>query len=600
MKKHALLLVMLCACVLGGHSASAQETLKQQFDEYIDAKKPESPVVVESDNTSQEKAMSGVDTATMQAAITPDTVAISGEEADTAFIDQEGETVGLQADTTAFISRNLAVKERSSQEKDASEAEYDKQLYLTHNKAYKKIHKRDTTRSVFGWHPYWMGSAFKSYNFDILSTVAYFSYELNPATGGYYSIHNWRKTELIDSAHAHGCKVVLSVTNFGQNNNRKFLENRSAQQHFINNLITLLRERNGDGVNLDFENIPASQRTNLTNFIIDLSNSLTRQRKDYLITIALPAVDFGNVYNLPQLTKYVDMFVIMGYEYHGSNSKVAGPVAPLASGGKWGPFDLEKSVDAYLLSGVSPDKLILGLPYYGAEWTTKDLKFPSTVGRFVGNPTYRHIRQRHGEPRCCDDEISASAYYAYRNNGNQYRQIWYEDSTSLAKKYDYIIENKLGGVGIWALGYDHGYTDLWKLLAAKFTLQAPQKAQASSKALSRFSFRRIMYMAMRFINNPARFLSNPRPLLMIFGSLFGVSMFGFFMLYRFGCRLKRGTNLAVKGGVAFFIILMVAVVFIALQYTGVREIAYLLGGLLLGTIIFFAFSRRYLSEKDLP
>ncbi|MGB5979746.1 MAG: glycoside hydrolase family 18 protein, partial [Cyclobacteriaceae bacterium] len=338
-----------------------------------------------------------------------------------------------------------------------------------------------------------------------------------------------------------------------------------------------------------------------TNFIIDLSNSLTRQRKDYLITIALPAIDFGQVYDLPQLTRYVDMFVMMGYEYHGSNSKVAGPVAPLSAGDRWGAFDLQKSVDAYLLSGVPAEKLILGLPYYGSEWSTRDLKFPSTVSRFISHPTYRHIRQRHGEPRCCDDEVSASAYYVYRNSGNQYRQIWYEDSTSLAKKYDYIIEKGLGGVGIWALGYDHGYTELWKLLAAKFTLpEVPEKSLASSKALSRFSFRRIMYMAMRFINNPAHFLSNPRPLLMIFGSLFGVSMFGFFMLYRFGCRLKRGANLAIKGSVALVVIIMIAVIFLALQYTGVREIAYLLGGLLLGTIIFLIFSRRYLSEKDLP
>ncbi|MGE3801987.1 MAG: hypothetical protein AB7H80_13280, partial [Candidatus Kapaibacterium sp.] len=30
------------------------------------------------------------------------------------------------------------------------------------------------------------------------------------------------------------------------------------------------------------------------------------------------------------------------------------------------------------------------------------------------------------------------------------------------------IQNELGGVGIWALGYDNGYTELWELLGMKF------------------------------------------------------------------------------------------------------------------------------------
>ena len=32
-----------------------------------------------------------------------------------------------------------------------------------------------------------------------------------------------------------------------------------------------------------------------------------------------------------------------------------------------------------------------------------------------------------------------------------------------------IIKNKIGGVGIWALGYDNGYADLWDLKSEKFS-----------------------------------------------------------------------------------------------------------------------------------
>ena len=34
---------------------------------------------------------------------------------------------------------------------------------------------RNPSREVFGYHPYWMGTAWTSYNFNLISTLAYFS-----------------------------------------------------------------------------------------------------------------------------------------------------------------------------------------------------------------------------------------------------------------------------------------------------------------------------------------------------------------------------------------------------------------------------------------
>ena len=36
---------------------------------------------------------------------------------------------------------------------------------------------------VFGWHPYWMDSNWESYPLDLLSTISYFSYKVDPNTG---------------------------------------------------------------------------------------------------------------------------------------------------------------------------------------------------------------------------------------------------------------------------------------------------------------------------------------------------------------------------------------------------------------------------------
>ena len=47
--------------------------------------------------------------------------------------------------------------------------------------------------------------------------------------------------------------------------------------------------------------------------------------------------------------------------------------------------------------------------------------------------------------------------------------MWFDDSYTLRKKYDYALSNNLKGIGIWALGYDNGYNDLWKVIEDKFS-----------------------------------------------------------------------------------------------------------------------------------
>src|SRR5688572_4773660 len=74
-------------------------------------------------------------------------------------------------------------------------------------------------KKVYGWYPYWMGSSYTSYDFTKLSTFSYFSYDVNPSTGNYSSIHSWRTTNSVNLAHAAGCRVELCATLFGASNN---------------------------------------------------------------------------------------------------------------------------------------------------------------------------------------------------------------------------------------------------------------------------------------------------------------------------------------------------------------------------------------------
>lgn len=332
---------------------------------------------------------------------------------------------------------------------------------------YEAGEKFQLSAEVFGWHPYWVGDAYKAYNFNLLSTVAYFSYELDPETGGYQSIHDWDSTPIIDLAHADGCKVLLTVTNFGASANNTFLKSYKSQQNLIAQLKQLLAARGADGVCIDFEGVSKYLREDLGNFMTDLGTALHQENSDYVVSMAIYPIDVDDIYDFSVLDRCVDLFVMMGYEYYGSGSEDAGPLSPLQSGEVWWKYNLETSIDSYLESGVTPSKLLVAFPYYGALWETESLEVPSKAKEFIGYRSYQYITDTFSFSSAIDS-TSLSAYYAYVVENGQERQCWFESVVSLGEKYAYVKQKKIGGIGIWALGYDNGRKELWDLLAEQF------------------------------------------------------------------------------------------------------------------------------------
>lgn len=326
-------------------------------------------------------------------------------------------------------------------------------------------------KKVYGYHPYWFGSeVYNNYQFDLLSTFTYFSYELNPATGSYEDIHYWKTSPSIDMAKQAGCRVELCVTNFGSSDNSTFLSNSDVWDVLIDSLQSLLQYRGAHGVNIDFEGVPGSQRTNYKNFLAHLADRMHSEMPGSSVTVALYAVDWNNVFDLNFLNEHLDAFIVMGYDYHYAGDAQAGPVAPLYSGAVWNQYTLFKTINDYLAEGVNPDKLIMGIPYYGYDWPTNSVNVPAATTDSGTARTYRYLRDNFFDTYTRQwDAQSQSPYFIYISGG-QTRQCWFEDEESLAARYNFALDKQLGGVGMWCLGNDDGYTQLWDMLADKFTI----------------------------------------------------------------------------------------------------------------------------------
>jgi spore germination protein YaaH len=319
---------------------------------------------------------------------------------------------------------------------------------------------------VFGWYPYWNGTAYTEFDFSLLSDVAYFSYEVDAATGNYKSIYNWKTTPLIDLARAAGTRVSLAVTLFA--GHKTFLENSVSRQTLIDSLVSLVKLRNAQGVNIDFEAVPSSQRNNLASFMKDLGTRFHADIPGSVVSIALPSVDWNKSFDVVSMLPYVDLFLIMGYDYYYSGSSRAGPVAPKNNGTVWTPYDATRSVRYYLQTGIPNNQLCLGVPYYGYEWATADsLVNSSTTGKGSTRLYKDAVSMASGAGRLWDRNASVP-YYQY-HNGSAWYQCWYDDAYSLGYKYDLVNTYNIAGIGIWALGYDRSKQDLWNMLREKFT-----------------------------------------------------------------------------------------------------------------------------------
>ncbi|MDP1746864.1 MAG: glycosyl hydrolase family 18 protein, partial [Bacteroidota bacterium] len=323
-------------------------------------------------------------------------------------------------------------------------------------------------KRVYGWHPYWSNGLQTNYDWAGLTDLCYFAYEVNASTGNSSNTHSWATAQVVTDAQTNGVNVTLCATLFS--GHTTFFASSTARQTLITNLINLVQSRNAHGVNIDFEGMGASHSADFTSFMIDLCNQMHTAVPGSEVSIALYAVDWSSVFDIQAMDPYVDLFIIMGYDYYYSGSTTAGPEDPLYNFQTSYNYTLTKSITYYLNKGATHSKLLLGLPYYGREWSTTANTTPSSTTGGTNSVFYNNFRNNTNGYYSSRqwDVNSFSSWYPSQRSG-QWWQCFIDDAYALGKRFDIVNQQGIGGIGIWALGYDDGYSDFWDLIQNKFT-----------------------------------------------------------------------------------------------------------------------------------
>ncbi len=329
-------------------------------------------------------------------------------------------------------------------------------------------------RRVYGWHPYWNGSTVhNNYQWNLISDLCYFDYTVNPTTGANSnSSFAWTTSSAVTAAKTNGVKISFCATLFSSH--ATFLTSTTAKNTFTQNCINLIKQRGANGVNIDFEGLPSTQKANFTTFMQDFCKRIHDSIPGSEVSMALYSVDWNGVFDIPNLKNHVDLFIIMGYDYYYSGSTNAGPTDPLFAFETGYNYSMSKSISYYLYQGVPQNKLLLGVPYYGRQYRTTSSSIPATSSgaSYSSTVTYKVARTNasgnYTNANKKFDYNSYTPYYNFVSGGFNY-QLFMDDSMSMRERYDIVNQRGLGGIGIWTLGYDDGYTELWNAINDKLT-----------------------------------------------------------------------------------------------------------------------------------
>lgn len=236
-----------------------------------------------------------------------------------------------------------------------------------------------------------------------------------------------------------------------------------------------------DGIDVNWEFPQVEDALNFRGLLEEFRRQMKPLRRGLKLTIAVgdqphmqPGTDFRRIARL------VDEIGIMNYDYAGPWNSTTGLLAPLFrradTPGHFG--SIAESIASYENAGVPGRKLLMGIPFYGYQWSdvspANDGLFQRGKGVSEDKP-YRFIHGLHGFDSVFRDPGSQAPWLF---DG---RTFWtFEDPVSVAYKTSYAAHRHLGGIMIWELGEDTAEATL--LTAAWRSLRQARSAMWAEEA----------------------------------------------------------------------------------------------------------------------
>ncbi|KAI1776334.1 family 18 glycosyl hydrolase [Hypoxylon cercidicola] len=254
---------------------------------------------------------------------------------------------------------------------------------------------------------------------------------------------------------------------------------KANRSKFITNLLSFLRQYAFDGVDFDWEYPGADDRggseedgENFTSLIKELKEAIANQPIEYVVSFTTPtSYWYLRHFDIKGSADAADFVNIMSYDLHGiwdSWNPIGSNVLAHSN-----LTEIKLALDLYWRNDVPPEKLNLGLGFYGRSFQLTDpscfkpgCQFrggasPGSCTKNSGTLAYREIVD-------IIDKKKLKPYYEKEHAvkyivWDQDQWVSYDDEETIEAKIKFANDQGLGGVLIWSVDQD---TDDLKALSA--------------------------------------------------------------------------------------------------------------------------------------
>lgn len=321
---------------------------------------------------------------------------------------------------------------------------------------------------ILGFLPYWNLDKLSPHASNTITDIAYFSFTLKKEGLSPQNTQE-RKAFLNLTSQTLPKPLHLTISQTDKEIISSHLSTQTSRQTLIQSITTLITQHSLQGIIIDFEptgGISPTLQDNFTLFIQQLRTSLNNLKPAPSLQIAIfpTAAKTSRLWQLKELSPYADYFIIMTYDYHRASDPKSGPNAPLR--GSTLNFQEDILTNISETSQIIPSKqILLGVPFYGYEWKTTDSQkyAPTSQGYTASLERIDKLIQEKGLTPIWDRN-SLTPYLIHQEEGET-KQIYFDNQKSISLKLDLVKQAKLGGIAIWALGYEGNNPTLWQTIS---------------------------------------------------------------------------------------------------------------------------------------
>ncbi len=314
------------------------------------------------------------------------------------------------------------------------------------------------------------GYVFPSVTNDVLqSTLPYltylsiFSYQVR-ANGTLKGIDDAGPIRISRAAGTAPLMVITNIeegSGFSSEIAHEILTNAQAQETLIGNILGVMEGNNYYGLSIDFEYLFPEDRQNFINFIGRVVNTLRPMGYKVMVALApkISADQKGLLYeahDYPAIGALADFVILMTYEW----GYLRGPAEAVA------PINKVRQVLDYAVSEIPSEKIMMGMPNYGYDWTLPFVK--GSAARILTNYGAVMLAQRVGA-RIQYDYTAQAPYFNYYDSERRRHEVWFDDARSYYARLGLVDEYGLAGVSYWTT--NNYFAPNWRVLDSMYSVR---------------------------------------------------------------------------------------------------------------------------------